>query len=175
MQDMRGVFLGIIGVVLAAGVDAPPAAAQSKNEIIKTLVPMRSPTRGISVESATAAPGAEKNLPKINLTINFEPDSERLTPTGQKLLDELGEALQDPSLKPFRFMIAGHTDGVGSDLYNLQLSERRAAAVKRYLVGKSQVEEARLTTVGYGKSRPLDAANPMSAENRRVEIINLLN
>ena len=69
----------------------------------------------------------------------------------------------------------GHTDGAGPELYNQQLSERRAAAVKAYLVGKGQIEEARLTAVGFGKSKPLDAGNPMSAENRRVEIVNLLN
>jgi outer membrane protein OmpA-like peptidoglycan-associated protein len=176
MQAMRGMMLAMIGLLLAAGADAQPAAAQSKNEIIKTLVPARSPTRGISVEPASpAVAGLQKDLPKINLTITFESDSDRLTLAGQKLLDELGAALQDPSLKSFRFLIVGHTDGAGPELYNQQLSERRAAAVKAYLVSKSQIEEARLTAVGFGKSRLLDAGNPMSAENRRVEIINLLN
>jgi|RhiMetdeSRZDD1v2_1073273.scaffolds.fasta_scaffold109918_2 outer membrane protein OmpA-like peptidoglycan-associated protein len=171
---MRGMILAMIGLLLAAGADTQPAAAQSKNEIIKTLAPIRtSPTRGISVEPA-AAP-LQRDLPKINLTITFESGSDRPALAGQKLLDELGAALQDPSLKSFRFLIVGHTDAAGPELYNQQLSERRAAAVKAYLVSKSQIEEARLTAVGFGKSRPLDAANPMSAENRRVEIINLLN
>jgi outer membrane protein OmpA-like peptidoglycan-associated protein len=176
MQDMRGIFLAMIGLLLV-GADARPASAQSKNEIIKTLAPIRtSPTRGISVEPASpAVAGLRKDLPRINLTITFEPGSDRLTPAGQKLLDELGAALQDPSLKSFRFLIVGHTDGAGPELYNQQLSERRAAAVKAYLVGKGQIEEARLTAVGFGKSKPLDAGNPMSAENRRVEIVNLLN
>ena len=174
---MRGMILAMIGLLLAAGADTQPAAAQSKNEIIKTLAPIRtSPTRGISVEPASPAAAAlQKDLPKINLTITFESGSDRPALAGQKLLDELGAALQDPSLKSFRFLIVGHTDAAGPELYNQQLSERRAAAVKAYLVSKSQIEEARLTAVGFGKSRPLDAANPMSAENRRVEIINLLN
>ena len=172
---MRGIFLAMIGL-LVVGADARPASAQSKNEIIKTLAPIRtSPTRGISVEPASPAVAGLQDLPRINLTITFESGSDRLTPAGQKLLDELGAALQDPSLKSFRFLIVGHTDGAGPELYNQQLSERRAAAVKAYLVGKGQIEEARLTAVGFGKSKPLDAGNPMSAENRRVEIINLLN
>ena len=120
-------------------------------------------------------PAPVKALPTINLTIEFEYGSDRLTPAGEKLLDQLSAALQDPSLQSFRFMIAGHTDGAGTDLYNQQLSERRAAAVKAYLVSKGQIEEARLTTVGFGKSKPLNPAKPMSAENRRVEIINLFN
>lgn len=47
--------------------------------------------------------------------------------------------------------------------------------MKAYLVSNGQIDQTRLTAVGFGKSKPLDPANPMSAENRRVEIINLLN
>ena len=132
-------------------------------------------SHGIGPASNPAGAGLQEDLSKVNLTITFEYGSDQLTPAGQKQLDELGVALQDPSLKSFRFMIVGHTDGAGSEAYNQQLSERRAAAVKAYLVGKRQIEEARLATVGFGKSKPLDAANPMSAENRRVEIVTLSN
>ena len=119
---------------------------------------------------------AEQDLPEIDLRIEFEYASDRLTPPAQKLLDQLAAALQDPSLKSFRFMIAGHTDGAGSELYNQQLSERRAARGEGLSRDqKGQIDAARLTTIGLGKSKPLNAANPMSAENRRVEIINLLN
>jgi outer membrane protein OmpA-like peptidoglycan-associated protein len=170
---MRGMIF-IIGGLLAASLAPAPAAAQSKNELIKSLLPPRAPiTRSIKVEPSKSAP--DKDLPAISLTIEFEYGSERLTPAGEKLLDQLSAALQDPSLQSFRFLIAGHTDGAGTELYNQQLSERRAAAVKAYLVAKGQIEEARLTTIGFGKSKPLNPANPMSAENRRVEIINLLN
>jgi outer membrane protein OmpA-like peptidoglycan-associated protein len=170
---MRGMILVVIGSVLAASLQA--ALAQSKNELIKSLLPMRSPTRSIAVESSKEAAAGGQELPKINLTIAFESGSDRLTPAGRKQLDALGAALQDPGLKSFRFLIAGHTDGAGTERHNQQLSERRAAAVKAYLVGNSGVEETRLATVGLGKSKPLDAANPLSAANRRVEIINLLN
>ena len=148
---MRGIVLAIIGLLLA-GAHARPATAQSKNELIKTLAPLRtSPTRSISVEPASpAVAGLQKDLPTISLTIEFEYGSDRLTPAGQKLLDQLGAALQDPSLQSFRFLIAGHTDGAGPELYNQQLSERRAAAVKAYLVGKGQIERR--------GSRPSDSA-----------------
>jgi outer membrane protein OmpA-like peptidoglycan-associated protein len=174
-RGMRGMIL-IIGWLLAASLAPAPAAAQSKNELIKSLLPPRAPiTRSIKVEPSKSAAVPDQDLPTISLTIEFEYGSDRLTPAGEKLLDQLCAALQDPSLKSFRFLIAGHTDGVGTELYNRQLSERRAAAVKAYLVGKGQIEEVRLTTVGFGKSKPLNPANPMSAENRRVEITNLLN
>jgi outer membrane protein OmpA-like peptidoglycan-associated protein len=68
-------------------------------------------------------------------------------------------------------LIAGHTDSTGSDTYNQQLSERRAAAVKNALSGQG-VNPARLSTVGYGESRPIADNNTESGRqiNRRVEI-----
>jgi len=67
--------------------------------------------------------------------------------------------------------VAGHTDSTGSEEYNLRLSQRRAEAVKSALVGMG-VNAARMTTIGYGKSKPI-ASNATEAgrqQNRRVEI-----
>ena len=66
--------------------------------------------------------------------------------------------------------IGGHTDERGDAAYNLSLSDRRAAAVVTYLVGKG-VAAARLTSRGYGKTMPVDPAHDEAAwtKNRRVE------
>ena len=69
----------------------------------------------------------------------------------------------------FAIAIIGHTDGLGDDDYNLALSQRRAEAVKSYLVSTYNVDPSRLVTVGRGESELLDAANPESPINRRVE------
>ena len=69
-------------------------------------------------------------------------------------------------------MVEGNTDSVGSDAYNQKLSERRADAVKDVLV-KSDIDGSRITTVGYGESRPV-ASNDTEegrAKNRRVSIV----
>ncbi|HEX7114391.1 MAG TPA: OmpA family protein [Steroidobacter sp.] len=67
--------------------------------------------------------------------------------------------------------VAGHTDSTGSDQYNMQLSERRAEAVARYLVSQG-IKQQRLITVGAGETRPI-ASNDTEegrAANRRVEL-----
>lgn len=67
-------------------------------------------------------------------------------------------------------VIEGHTDSVGSDAYNLKLSERRAEAVRNALIERYGISESRLTAEGFGKSKPI-ASNSTSegrAENRRV-------
>ena len=66
---------------------------------------------------------------------------------------ELGEALTSSDLKGRTFVVAGHTDAKGSETYNQGLSERRADAVKRFLLEKYGLEADRLVTVGYGASK----------------------
>jgi len=66
--------------------------------------------------------------------------------------------------------LEGHTDSIGTDEYNMKLSQRRAASVKKYLVEKFGIDAARLSTVGYGESQPV-ASNKTDAgrqKNRRV-------
>jgi outer membrane protein OmpA-like peptidoglycan-associated protein len=74
-----------------------------------------------------------------------------------------------------KLMIEGHTDNVGSAQSNQALSERRAAAVKQYLVTMAHVDAARLSTKGYGASKPI-APNTTAEgrqENRRVELVKM--
>ena len=86
---------------------------------------------------------------------------------------ELGDALTNPKLRGATVSINGHTDAVGGDAFNMNLSERRAETIKRYLVDHFQLSPSNLRTVGYGKSRPKNKMDPMAAENRRVEVVNL--
>jgi outer membrane protein OmpA-like peptidoglycan-associated protein len=88
-------------------------------------------------------------------------------------VQELGKALSDPALKGSTFVIAGHTDAVGGDAFNQDLSERRADAIKRCLTEQYGVVAANLVTVGYGKTKLNDPGAPMSPVNRRVQVVNL--
>ena len=70
-------------------------------------------------------------------------------------------------------IIEGHTDNVGGAKFNLELSRKRAEAVKRWLVDKAGISEVRLATVGYGLSRPIadNSTEEGRAKNRRVELV----
>ncbi|MBK9409507.1 MAG: OmpA family protein [Gemmatimonadetes bacterium] len=71
--------------------------------------------------------------------------------------------------------VDGHTDNIAGDAYNLALSRRRAAAVKRALVTKHAVQDGRLRTDGFGEGRPLDTNDTVEgrARNRRVELVRI--
>lgn len=100
--------------------------------------------------------------------VNFGFDSSNLTSAAMANLDKLAEVLKNNP--DTNINIYGHTDSKGSDEYNLSLSERRAAAVKSYLVSKG-IASSRILTMGVGEKEPI-ASNDTAegrAQNRRVE------
>ncbi len=102
--------------------------------------------------------------------ILFDTDSDHLKAESKTTLDALlGAAKNQPS---WHFAIEGHTDNVGGDAHNQELSTKRAEAVKAYLV-KAGVPGARLSTQGFGATRPIGNNDTSSgrAQNRRVEIV----
>jgi outer membrane protein OmpA-like peptidoglycan-associated protein len=147
--------------------DGPDAAAQAFLEGM--------PTRGLSIEARTqlATIATTWELPRIDLEILFDFDSDRLRATSLPDLFRVGQALTSDQLKSKRFVLAGHTDGVGSASYNQDLSERRAWSVREYLVETFYIPPERLVVVGFGLERLKNPYDPRAAENRRVEIINL--
>lgn len=99
--------------------------------------------------------------------VKFQFDKSTLTANAKVILRSVVKALEgQPGM---RVKIAGHTDSIASNEYNQRLSERRARSVKQFLVGHG-ISPARLTTVGYGETRPI-ATNETAAgrqKNRRV-------
>jgi outer membrane protein OmpA-like peptidoglycan-associated protein len=111
-------------------------------------------------------------LPSADLEIYFDYDKADITAAARQVLGPLGHALIDPKLVGNRFVLVGHTDAKGGDTYNQVLSERRAAAVKEYLVRTFGIAPERLVAYGRGKSSLKNTADPLAAENRRVQVIN---
>ncbi|HTM20503.1 MAG TPA: OmpA family protein, partial [Kofleriaceae bacterium] len=103
--------------------------------------------------------------------IHFEFDSDVIKPISYPTLDAVADTMNlNPDVTHIE--VQGHTDERGSDAYNLDLSQRRAASVVRYLIGK-KVEAGRLTAQGYGEREPkIRKHTPEAwAVNRRVEFI----
>ncbi len=71
------------------------------------------------------------------------------------------------------FLVAGHTDNVGSEDYNYELGKKRAEAVSRYLITQKKMDPLKVITVSYGESAPLqdNSSGQGRAKNRRVEIL----
>jgi len=103
--------------------------------------------------------------------ILFDTGKATLKPESAAALAPVGELLtNDGALK---LEIQGHTDNVGAPAANLKLSQDRAAAVKSYLVQTFAIAPARLTTAGFGDTKPVapNTADAGRAQNRRVELV----
>lgn len=136
-------------------------------EIIAGLTPVR--TRGIKTR------GLQPGLATIALTVNFAFDSAAIQPKAIPNLQSLGKALQSPQLAPYRIRIEGHTDSIGSEAYNRQLSQRRAESVKQYLTQHFDIAPDHLDTAGKGEEEPIsdNSSDAGRYKNRRAEFVNL--
>jgi OOP family OmpA-OmpF porin len=161
-SDEQAIYGGA-GAILGASTGYLICRAMQKEEAPPPPPPPPAP-------KAAPAPPPEPVEERIVLRgVNFDFDKSEIRPDAAVILDEAASIL---NANPGRSVsVAGHTDSVGTDAYNQGLSERRAASVKDYLVGKG-VDASRLSTSGYGESNPI-ASNDTAdgrALNRRVEL-----
>ena len=195
------ICVGLVGGLTLAMADTARAQAQpSADDIVEALkpkpvtrgltqslaVPAGNPgdrrfvdglrgkeTRSITIEERTKAAEIAKEKPSIDLEITFDYDSAVIGPKAVPALVALGTALRNPDLKDQAFLVGGHTDAKGGDAYNQGLSERRAEAVKRFLVEKFSLPAQNLISVGYGKEQLKNKADPYADDNRRVQVVNM--
>ena len=112
-----------------------------------------------------------KAIDRMTLNINFDFDKAIIKDTDKGMLTEAINFIR--KYPGSRIMLEGHTCSIGTKRYNQDLSERRAKAVKRYLVNEGGISESRITTIGYGELMPIVFNKTVQgrALNRRVEII----
>jgi outer membrane protein OmpA-like peptidoglycan-associated protein len=161
------------GLSVGPQVEPDPAAVAAEGRFVQTI--RGRATRSLSNTEREEIATIVKDKPKIDLEINFDYNSADISARSLSSVQALGKALTNPDLKGSTFVVAGHTDAAGGESYNQDLSERRADAIKRYLVDKYGIASSDLVTVGYGKSKLKDAANPMADANRRVQVVNMEN
>lgn len=127
--------------------------------------------RTVEITLAPTKLKLEANRIVILEKVQFETAKATIRPVSFELLDEVADIIKrNPGAG--RVEVQGHTDSRGSDSYNLDLSQRRAEAVRQYLTDKG-VDKKRLIAAGYGETKPI-ATNGTSAgraENRRVEFL----
>ena len=157
---------------LSTGSQQIDAAAQAKESKFVDSLRNRK-TRSLSLGEREEIAQIASSKPKIDLEIRFDYNSAEISKDSTQAVQELGKALSQSSLKGQTFVVAGHTDAVGTDQYNQGLSERRADTIKRVLVEKYGLNGGDLVTVGYGESKPKDANAPLDPANRRVQVVNM--
>ncbi len=164
---LLGLASSAVAQTLKNRIDLTGRQDVSEDEIITALTPIK--MRGIKTR------GLQPGLATIALTVNFAFDSAQFLPETIPNLSSLGRALQSPQLAPYRIRIEGHTDSIGTRTYNQALSQRRAKAVKAYLVQNFDITPSNLVTAGRGEFEPI-ASNetPQGRKrNRRAEFVNL--
>jgi OOP family OmpA-OmpF porin len=174
----------------ASGCDIQPAIGPVPPQGTRTITPVESTSYSLTCSgpggTATSAAGvtvvvppppapvkpkaAERFCDKPSvIVVEFDTDKSDIKTKYDEDLNKLGTFLKEwPKAKG---EISGHTDSVGSDKYNVKLSQRRAASVKKYLEEKFGIAPDRLTTEGYGESRPIASNKTKEGRqlNRRIE------
>jgi outer membrane protein OmpA-like peptidoglycan-associated protein len=134
---------------------------------------------GIKIKNFRLAAGGDDKYNKIVTDgkfithgILFDVNKSSIKPESMGALNEISKLMKEHS--DLKFEIDGHTDSDGNDDANMKLSESRAAAVKDQLV-KMGIDESRLTTKGFGETKPIDKNDSAEgkANNRRVEFVKI--
>ena len=175
-------------------VSASGLAAQTKlsrNEIINSLQGAQQKVdltadelQKAALENIQKYPGANApntlpladklaSLRQFNVEITFDFDSARIRPESYETVGLIADALHTPYLQGQTFFIVGHTDAKGAREYNLELSLKRAQAVREALVTTFRVPGDYLFAVGLGEEQLRDPSKPDAAISRRVQLINL--
>ena len=158
----------LLALAALAVASSPPSLAAGNATAVK---PPDYYEAALDPDQERGAGGATEAI----LPVQFPHNSADITKESAEALRNLAIALNGTRLRSSRFRIEGYTDSAGSPAYNMSLSQRRAQAVKRYLVDHLGVEASRLEARGFGASQPLPGVAQDTEEgralNRRVIIV----
>jgi OOP family OmpA-OmpF porin len=112
-------------------------------------------------------------LTQLRFDVVFDPDSSLIRPDSYRTIGRIADALADPKLLPFRFLIVDHTESAGRRDANLTVSQRRADSIREVLVGTFKISSKRLQSLGLGEEQLQDAARPASPVNARAQLVAL--
>jgi OmpA-OmpF porin, OOP family len=158
-----------VATILGQQPGPAPAIKMRSIRLLDDAAPAAAAPGVAATMAAVAVTQAQRAQPTaLSLPVQFAFDSADILSVARQQLDALAEGIRLlPETKAV--VIQGHTDARGTEKYNEQLSQRRAYAVKHYLVARHGISPARLQAVGMGELMPLPGADPNAAENRRVQ------
>jgi outer membrane protein OmpA-like peptidoglycan-associated protein len=156
---------------LSMGPQQDPTVKAAEVGFVQTIRNRK--TRSLSSGEREEIAEIAETKPKIDLDIQFDYNSAEISASSLPSVQSLGRALSSNNLRGSTFIVAGHTDAIGTAAYNQDLSERRADSIKHYLVDKFGINGTDLVTVGYGKDKPKDPSAPLDPTNRRVQVVNM--
>ena len=169
VKDGSGACVVTSGQVLpeCAGVRAPARPAPAEPARPSTPSAPAAPSK--PAEPARPAPSSVRQSVVIQADALFDFDKSVLRPDGKKSIDDALAKIRGTDVE--MVIATGHTDSVGTEQYNQRLSERRAQAVKDYLVSKG-IPASKITTIGKGESQPVATNKTKEGrqKNRRVDI-----
>jgi OOP family OmpA-OmpF porin len=113
------------------------------------------------------------NLAQFVVEVEFNFNSAVIKPSSYRTVGAIADALHNPILLGYGFLVIGHTDSVGGRMYNIGLSQRRAEAIRNALIDPFGVNPAVLEAVGLGEEQLRDPKHPTSGVNRRVQLVNV--
>ncbi len=147
--------------------------AKTSDEYLNELLPPS--TRGIKKVSTLQDTNEQVN-PQTSMQLHFDLNSATLRPNAIEELSRLAEALENPLIRKYNFIIEGYTCDLGSAVHNLELSKRRAFAVADFLTSHTNLSPQQFEINGYGESNPAVPNTDENARkiNRRVVIRNTL-
>ncbi len=133
------------------------------------------------IQSKADAPASKRppiapqllKLPQFNFDVMFDPDTSVIRPQSYPTIGRIADALSDPKLLPFAFLVIDHTESTGRRSANLMLSQRRADAIRGALSGSFNISPKRLQALGLGEEQLQDATHPASPANARAQIVTI--
>jgi OOP family OmpA-OmpF porin len=162
--------------VQSSGMMHPDCMVRTKEEPMPAVPGAPAPAPATPAEPAAApaeparmAPASVRQSITIQAEALFDFDKSVVKPNGKRELDQAAAKMNGVDVE--MVIATGHTDSIGTEAYNQKLSERRANAVKSYLVSKG-VPASKITTLGKGETQPV-ATNKTKegrANNRRVDV-----
>ena len=112
-------------------------------------------------------------LPRFDFNVAFDPDTSVIRPRSYQVIGRIADALSDPKLLPYAFLVINHTEATGARAANLTLSQRRADAIRAVLAGSFKISPRRLQTLGLGEEQLQDSSRPTSEANVRAQIVTI--